>query len=511
MTPRPPLTPAEEAAFADLQTHLLGQWRAIATHSHDEQSVVVVPSMSLDLDYIPSAMLQAYEERFLFLMLLLRQPRLRVIYVTSQPVQDEVVDYYLGLLQGVIVTHARARLHRVAVRDGTSRPLSLKLLERPRLIQSLRALIPDPTTCHLIPFNTTDLEKELALRLGIPMYAADPRFAPLGTKNGGRRLFAEEGVPHPAGRLGIRSPQDLVRALAELRAERPGLRQALVKLDEGVSGMGNALVDLADLPAPGDPAEPAALAERVGRLMLESDSQTVAAYLAALAAQGGVVEERLQGEAFRSPSVQMRVSPLGEVEVLSTHDQLLGGPSGMSFLGSVFPADPAYARTITEEALKIGRRLAADGVIGRFAIDFVAVRDAGGRWEVYGIELNLRKGGTTAPYLTLEFLTQGHYHAQEGVFRTRLGQPRYYVSSDHVESEAYRVLSAMDLFDVAMREELHFSSATETGIVYHMMAAVTEFGRFGLTAVADSPASARALYDRAIAAVDREAEAAARG
>ena len=42
----------------------------------------------------------------------------------------------------------------------------------------------------------------------------------------------------------------------------------------------------------------------------------------------GVVEERIMGEEFRSPSVQLRVTPLGKVELLSTHDQLLGGPTG---------------------------------------------------------------------------------------------------------------------------------------------------------------------------------------
>jgi hypothetical protein len=205
----------------------------------------------------------------------------------------------------------------------------------------------------------------------------------------------------------------------------------------------------------------------------------------------------------------MRITPLGDIEVLSTHDQLLGGPSGMSFLGSIFPADPAYAAAITEEALKIGRRLAREGVLGRFAVDFVTVRDDDGGWRIYGIELNLRKGGTTAPFLTLEFLTQGRYHAADGVFRTRAGHPKHYVSSDHVESDAYRRLSPMDLFDVAMREGIHFSSATETGIVYHMMSAVTERGRFGLTAVANGPDEARQLFDRAVAALDRAATEAA--
>jgi len=45
--------------------------------------------------------------------------------------------------------------------------------------------------------------------------------------------------------------------------------------------------------------------------------------------------------------VQLRITPLGAVDLLSTHDQLLGGPSGQSYLGCVFPADTGYAALIT--------------------------------------------------------------------------------------------------------------------------------------------------------------------
>ena len=59
---------------------------------------------------------QALEERFLFFLLLLRQPRLRMVYVTSQPIDPRVVEYYLSLLPGVIPSHARARLSLVSRR-----------------------------------------------------------------------------------------------------------------------------------------------------------------------------------------------------------------------------------------------------------------------------------------------------------------------------------------------------------------------------------------------------------
>ena len=94
---------------------------------------------------------------------------------------------------------------------------------------------------------------------------------------------------------------------------------------------------------------------------------------------------------------------------LSTHDQVLGGPTGQSYLGARFPADTAYGPAIMREAAKVARRFARDGVIGRFALDFVVVRTQGGEWRPYAIEVNLRKGGTTHPFLTLQYLTDGRF------------------------------------------------------------------------------------------------------
>ena len=55
----------------------------------------------------------------------------------------------------------------------------------------------------------------------------------------------------------------------------------------------------------------------------------------------------VDAESISSPSVQLRITPLGDVELLSTHDQILGGESGQVFMGSSFPAKPGYARQIS--------------------------------------------------------------------------------------------------------------------------------------------------------------------
>ena len=506
----PPLGLSEaeaEARFDQLQQKLIPLWRSIRAMTLDEQTIVVAPSLSVDVEASP-AVFQAYEERFLFLLLLLRQPRARLIYLTSQAIHPSIVDYTLAQMPGVIPSHARRRLFLLSPLDDSPRPLSAKLLSRPKLLAQIRSLIPDPERAHLITYNTTTMERDLALRLGIPMFGADPKYFPLGTKSGCRRLFAEEGVSHPFGKENLSTLDDVAAALAEMRANRPEVKQALVKLNEGVSGEGNALVDLAGLPAPGAANERTGLLERLRAMKLEKSDADLAWFEAKLAERGGIVEERIAGEEFRSPSVQLRVTPLGDLELLSTHDQMLGGPSGQSYLGCKFPADPAYAAAISREAAKIGRRLAREGVIGRFALDFVTVREKGGDWKAYAIEINLRKGGTTHPFLTLQFLTDGSYDAESAVFTAPSGRPKCFVASDHVESPAYRALTPDDLIDLVLRHKLHFDQSRQKGVVFHMLSAMSAAGRVGLTAVGDTPAEAEALYQRTLAVLDAEAAAA---
>jgi hypothetical protein len=496
------------AQFDRLQEKLVPLWKSIECFNQDPQTIVVVPSMSLD-PLGRGAVMQAYEERFLFLLLLLRQPRARLIYVTSQTILPTIIDYYLDLLPGVIPSHARQRLFLLSPLDGSVRPLSDKLLERPRLIERIRSLIIDPNRAHLVPFNTTRREKELALRLGIPMYGADPKFFPLGTKSGCRKIFIEEDVPHPLGHENLGSKEEVIEAIMQMRVRKPSIKQVLVKLNEGVSGEGNALVDLTGLPSPGDPKERAAIDERLRKMQFELKETSYDDYMKKLQERKGIVEERIMGEEFRSPSVQLRITPLGAVELLSTHDQLLGGPSGQSYLGCAFPANTGYAPLITQEAAKVGRRLAKEGVIGRFALDFVVVR-SNGKWEPYAIEINLRKGGTTHPFLTLQFLTDGTYDPQTAVFTAPSGHQKFFVASDHVESPLYRTLTPDDLFDIVVRHNLHFNQTHQTGVVFHMMSALGELGRTGLTAVGNSHEEARTTYARAVAVLDEEAQASPR-
>ena len=146
------------------------------------------------------------------------------------------------------------------------------------------------------------------------------------------------------------------------------------------------------------------------------------------------------------------------------------------------------------------------GVIGRFAIDSVVTRaNNAERWETYAIEINLRKGGTTHPFLTLQFLTGGVYDWETATFIASNGRKKFLVASDHVESPAYRGFTPDDIFDLVVRRGLHFGQVTQTGVVFHMLSALGSSGRLGLTAVGNSPEEARTIFDEAKRVLDEEA------
>ena len=489
--------------FDQIQNKLVDMWQMIGSGLDDDpeekHTVVVVPSLTVDIEFSVSA-LQAYEERMLFMLFLLRKPGIRLIYITSQPIHSAITDYYLELIPGIISSHARKRLHLVSPEDGSPTPLSEKLLARPHLIRQIQELIPDMNNAHMVPFNTTDMERELTLKLKIPMYAADPRFFGFGTKSGCRQIFNDENIRHPLGVEDLYSLDAVVDAIAQIQAQRPAVKQVVVKLNEGVSGLGNLLLELT-----------ANTSENIRQQIESAEIDDDESYADKIISEGAIVEEFISGAQIESPSVQLRLTPLGQVELLSTHDQMLGGPSGQSYLGAVFPADTEYSAGIIQDAIKIGERLAKEGILGRFAVDFVVVKKDDGTWENYAIEINLRKGGTTAPFLILQYLTDGHYDPASGVFLTGKNQPRYYVASDHVEAENFRLFTTDHLFDIVSTHQLHFNHATQTGVVMHLISDIGELGRVGITAIGESPAHARQLFQEFIEVMHQEAEALLRG
>jgi hypothetical protein len=488
---------SEASRFRTLQQQLPVVWQRYQEDPCYEHTSVIVPSMSVNQEELAKVTGAAfYEERLMFALIRLRNPNARLIYVTSQPVHPDVVDYYLQLLDSVSASHARRRLHMVSVFDSSPRPLSEKILERPNLLRRLRKYIGDTDHAYLTCYNSTVLERRIALELGIPMNGLDPDLLSLGTKSGNRKIFAEAGINYPAGFEDLHSEDDIVKSLIALRKQRPQIARAVVKLNEGFGGEGNAVFSY-----PEAATDENDIREALHDLAWLSGIETYEKFMHKFDKMGGIVEELVAADETRSPSVQMRILPDGGTRLVSSHEQVLGGSTGQSYLGCRFPADDDYRLQLLTEAEKVGKVLSEKGVIGRFAIDFLTTREHGD-WRAYAIEINLRMGGTTPPYHALEFLTEGVLDAESGLFRAPDGQAKYYKATDNFKSPAYRGLLPEDLFEIIWNRGIGFKHSTGTGVLFYMIGALSQYGKIGMTCIGNSREEAQHLFDETAKIMD---------
>lgn len=479
--------------FKELQKQFAQQYKQVFNDKLAHKTIVILPGISMDPDMIDKLKgALHYEERMLCMLMLLRFPNTHVTYMTSLPIDPVIIDYYLYMLPGITGYHARKRLTLLSCFDASRKSLTDKILERPRLIEQIRKSIRDKQFAHLSAFNITIAERDLALKLGIPLYGCDPDLLFLGTKSNCRKIFRECNILLPDGFEDLHTENEIIEALVSLKTKNPSLEKVVIKLNDGFSGEGNSIFSFKNYPGNIDLRN--WISEQLPHLLkIVADNESYYSFMAKFMELGGIVEAFIEGENKCSPSVQCRINPLDVIDVISTHDQILGGENGQIFLGAYFPAHADYASELGNIGKKISEKLKQAGVLGRFSIDFISVKE-NGKWKHYAIEINLRKGGTTHPYLMLQFLTDGHYDAVNGMYFTANGQPRYYVCSDNFQSALYQGLTPYDLIDIATCNDILYNGTSQEGVMFHMLSALSQYGKMGLVCIGSSMERANELY-----------------
>jgi len=442
-----------------------------------EGTLVVLPSISFPEAELKKIVgIEFYEERLLFMLLQLRSPDLRVVYITSLRVEEPIVDYYLSFIEPE--TRPGDRLYLIALWDPRPVGLSSKLLTKNDAMERL-AQLAEGESC-LLSFNVTDAEAEVSERAGIPLYGCPPELVSLGSKSGSRQVARTAEVGVLDGSEDLFSLDAVSAALRDLAARRPDAREAVIKLNLGFSGQGNAIVSLADAEVP------------VSDLptVFCADEEDWTSFGTKIEADGAIVEEMRRAEGLRSPSVQMRIAPDGSTQVISTHDQILGAPDDQVYLGCRFPADPTYRLEIQAAGCRIAKILAERGVMGSFGVDFVFDPAEG---ALFLSEINLRMGGTTHPFLMTKAVTGGVYDEGTGELLVD-GAPRAYVASDNLKSPDFVGLLPEQLIGALDRTGLAFDRRTGTGVLLHLLGALKKYGKFGMVCVAPDLDEATEMY-----------------
>jgi hypothetical protein len=457
----------------------------------DRVALVVVPSQTYDPALLSKVVgINHYEERLLALLLSLDDPHLRIVFCSSLPIPPDIVDHYLGLIADVPPSESRTRVTMVSCNDPSTQPLTEKLLGHPACLDLIRSVTSRVEAAGLLCAITTELEGRLSAELGIPLLGNPPEKGFLGSKSSSREIFRESGILVPVGFERLRDMDDVAEALAALKERRPGPERAVVKLDEGFSGEGNAVFDYR---LAGDGPIAVSLARH---LRFQSPDESFESYSASFQAMGGIVEELLP-DVTASPSGQAYIGPELGIRPVSTHDQVLTGQDRQRFQGSHFPAAARYRRRVQEATAAVGGTLASRGARGRFSVDFVESRGV-----VQAIEINLRRGGTTHPQYAAAKVTNGTYDVPTGSLLDERGRPKAYYSTDNLQSRTYQGLQPQELMHHAAAVGLSYDPTGERGCIFHMLGALPEFGKLGVTCVANSRQEALQDFDALVAAME---------
>ena len=71
-----------------------------------------------------------------------------------------------------------------------------------------------------------------------------------------------------------------------------------------------------------------------------------------------------------------------------------------------------------------------------------------------------------------------------------------------LQKEEYKGLAVEDLVDISVVHGLHFHGPSERGVVFHLIGALSEFGKLGLVAIGDNAKQAKFMYKQTLQVLD---------
>ena len=193
---------------------------------------------------------------------------------------------------------------------------------------------------------------------------------------------------------------ELIQNIIQLKLKYPNQKKVVIKLNEGVSGGGNAILCLpdTDFATTAETERVEIVRNNLEHLEFMVTCENWESFSEKILHTGAIVELWIEAKDLTSPSAQGIIKEDGTVQILSTHEQILERSN--TYLGCSFPANVNYSKQIEHYSFLAGEVLSKKGARGRFALDFVTAPKAtdGSQYDVFAIEINLRMTGTTHPF-----------------------------------------------------------------------------------------------------------------
>eukprot|EP00658_Telonema_sp_P-2_P047849 TRINITY_DN36424_c0_g1_i2.p1 TRINITY_DN36424_c0_g1~~TRINITY_DN36424_c0_g1_i2.p1 ORF type:complete len:356 (+),score=91.48 TRINITY_DN36424_c0_g1_i2:319-1386(+) len=140
-------------------------------------------------------------------------------------------------------------------------------------------------------------------------------------------------------------------------------------------------------------------------------------FMKAFKRSGGVIEA-CPSTVKASPSANIMISPDGDLELVSTQEQLFGSPFVCS--ATLCPMVSLPAGAARAAALAIGKVCYSKGIIGHVGIDFVVFLDEStNNLRLWAVDLNLRMTSSLCGFRLFSFLTKnGQFDPKTGTYHS---------------------------------------------------------------------------------------------
>ena len=286
-------------------------------------------------------------------------------------------------------------------------------------------------------------------------------------------------MPHPAGLRGSQATRTTSSARSSSSgASSPGLRRAVVKLNESFSGEGNAIFRF---PRDGDAAS--RCARRWAAWSSPCASESHETYFRKFARMGGIVEEFIDAPIKLSPSAQLRTTPRGEVggDLDARPDSRRAVRADLSGL-HVSRRTRTIGAAIQDAGIAVGHVLASHGVVSRFGVDFLVSRQRSrpSRGQMHGArDQPARARARRTRSSRCSSSPAAGSIPTPGCSCRSAAAPSTTWRPTTCARRRYRGVLPEDLIDIVTNNGLHYSYRTESGVLFHLIGALSEWGKLG--------------------------------
>jgi hypothetical protein len=319
-----------------------------------------------------------------------------VIFVAPKYLHEDILDYYAKIMQFRGIKNPPGRFQVVVPENGDihdNLSLSQALLCSPKAMKRIKKLV-GGRKAYIVPTVVTDKEIKLCSELGLPLFGAGPKNASiLASKSNAKRLVQLAELPAGPWAVDIYDEDEFYTSFAGLIVRHPGVRTWVIKIEDEESSRGTAYIDINSLKAVTDlvrrsradtdgttPDDDPSLDVGAVRQVLQRslpkkvvlcNRQAYASFQDFMVeiSRVGCIIQAAPENVLSYTSVHIRIDPDGQTNVLGTSEAVMHEPFVRA--ASWYPHTRGSFEVLKEVGMRMGRVLAAKGLVGFTSIDVV--------------------------------------------------------------------------------------------------------------------------------------------